>query len=284
MILIADGGSTSCDWVCLNTESHDVVEKITTNGINPTYSDTDKIKSELENSKLLSKYKNQISGIYFFGAGCKSEVFAKKLEDVLRSFFPNLSKCNIKGDIEGAVYACTNQPSVVGILGTGSNICFYDGTTIHSKLESLGYSIMDDGGGSALGRMLIRSYFYNELPTELGLKLSQDYNLDPDYLKSNIYQKPFPGRFLASYAKFVFENLNDPFIESLLNKNLENYFQTHVLQYKDELQNVPIHFVGTVAFKSHKYLQAICDKHKITLGHVIRTPIDTLAQNVNYYI
>ncbi len=284
MILIADGGSTSCDWVCLNPDTHEVIQKIKTKGLNPAYSSVKELMQVLTIATDLLQIKNEIKAIYFFGAGSNSDVFANKLKSVFDSYFPQLSLVKIQGDIQGAVYACTHKPGVVGILGTGSNICYYNGTEIQTNIESLGYSIMDDGAGSALGRLLLRAYFYKQLPAELSEALSSTYNVDPDYVKENIYSKPFPGRFMASYAKFVFDNIDEPFLEELLNQNLINYFETHVRQFENEMKNVPLHFVGSVAYLSKGQIEKLCNEYGYELGNVIQAPIDDLAKNINYYI
>jgi N-acetylglucosamine kinase-like BadF-type ATPase len=284
LILIADGGSTSCDWVYLNPKNHKVIQKIKTKGLNPAYSSFEELTHVINNSEDLLQVKNEVKAVYFFGAGCNSELFSNKLKSVFESYFPQLSKVEIQGDIQGAVYACTDKPGVVGILGTGSNICYFNGKEIQTNTESLGYSIMDDGAGSALGRLLLRSYFYKQMPAELSEALSSSYNIDPDYVKENIYSKPFPGRFMASYAKFVFDNIGNPFLEELLNQNLINYFETHVRQFENELKNVPLHFVGSIAYLSKRQIEILCKDYGYKLGNVIQAPIDDLAKNINYYI
>jgi len=284
VILIADSGSTSCDWAILNPSSLVVDLQFKTKGLNPTYLSTDEIKSILNNSIDILKFKDKVSLIYFFGAGCNSHIFKEKLEDVFQLYFSAADKVSIQGDIQGAVYACTSKPGVVGILGTGSNICYYDGSEIHFKLDSLGYSIMDDGAGSALGRQLLRAYFYKQMPNEIAELFSKEFNINPDYLKENLYSKPFAGRFLASYAKFVLDNKNDPFMNHLLTENLEGYFESHVSQYAELLKNIPIHFVGSIAYFSKIQLEMLCLKYKFKLGNVIQSPINYLAKNIKSYL
>lgn len=284
MILVADGGSTSCDWVCLHAQSFEIIESFKTSGMNPAYTSEEDIFEVLEASNILKSIKNQISSIFFFGAGCNSNIFAGKLNGVFKRYFALANSIRIQGDIQGAVYACTHESGVVAILGTGSNICYYDGSEIRTNIESLGYSVMDDGAGSALGRLLLRAFFYKQLPSHLEDKFSEQYDVNPDSIKNNIYHKPFPGRFMASYAKFVFDNLNEPSIEQILNQNINNFFDTHVVQFQEELKSVPIHFVGSIAYHSREQIQEICATRRFRLGEIIQSPIDPLAQNINHYI
>lgn len=43
-----------------------------------------------------------------------------------------------------AVHATPKIPAVVCVLGTGSNCCYFNGTSIHSKAPSLGFLVMDE--------------------------------------------------------------------------------------------------------------------------------------------
>ena len=282
MILIADGGSTSCDWICLKSDSKEIFKRLTTPGLNPVYTSESDIYKLLNDSEELSELKDQIESIYFYGAGCNSDLFENQLSTIFKAYFPKLEKCIINGDIQGAVYASTQKPAVVGILGTGSNICFYDGIEIHTALESMGYSIMDDGAGSALGRMLLRTYYYKQLPENLNKALLDTYNLDADFVKNNIYHQPFPGRFMASYARFVFDHLDEPCMEKILMTNLNNYFHTHVMRFETELKSYPLYLVGSIAHFGKKQIEQLCEKYNITLGGIIKSPIEPLAMNISH--
>ena len=71
MILIADSGSTKCNWV-LCEENGFLKEEINTIGFNPYFINQKDILSHLKKSRL-SIYKNNIKNIFFYGAGCSSE-------------------------------------------------------------------------------------------------------------------------------------------------------------------------------------------------------------------
>ena len=64
----------------------------------------------------------------------------------------------------GAARAASgSKPSIIGILGTGSNSCLYDGEKIADQIPSLGYLLSDEGSGNHIGKLLIKSYFYREM-------------------------------------------------------------------------------------------------------------------------
>ena len=85
---------------------------------------------------------------------------------MLSELFPN-AIVSVNEDTVAAVYAATNEPGIVCILGTGSNSCYFDGKDIHMSVESLGYTLMDEASGNYFGKRLIRDYFYKKMPSEL---------------------------------------------------------------------------------------------------------------------
>ena len=70
----------------------------------------------------------------------------------MSSLFSNLflnADIHIYSDMLGACIATKGtQKGLVSILGTGSNICYYNGNKIVQKSRSLGYLLGDEGGGS----------------------------------------------------------------------------------------------------------------------------------------
>ena len=48
---------------------------------------------------------------------------------------------------------------------------------------------MDDGSGNRFGRHLIRGYYFNSMPAELAKEFEEEYNVDADYIKHNLYKK-----------------------------------------------------------------------------------------------
>ena len=65
---------------------------------------------------------------------------------------------------------------------------------------------MDDGSGNRFGRLLLRGYFFNKMPIELAAEFEEEYNLDADYVKANLYKEPNPNAYLATFAKFIIKH------------------------------------------------------------------------------
>ena len=93
---------------------------------------------------------------------------AKDCSNKGASIFENC-KFIIKEDTYAAVYASATigEKSIVCILGTGSNCTFFDGKSAEQLIISLGYILMDEASGNFFGKQLIRSYYFNEMPSDL---------------------------------------------------------------------------------------------------------------------
>src|SRR5690606_19663422 len=126
MILIADGGSTKCDWILLDSEGEQIL-KTRTKGLNPAVFKTEVLETRLLENEDLLTVKDKVHRVHFFGAGCGTPVPTALLKSILSNFFTEATEVLVKEDMVAAVYAATTEPGIVCILGTGSNSCFFDG-------------------------------------------------------------------------------------------------------------------------------------------------------------
>ena len=86
MLLIADSGSTKCDWVLYKNDDQSPI-RIRTKGLNPAILSKKKLKKVIINNSELAQYKDAVDSIYFFGAGCGTKKSQEKIKTVLTSFF-----------------------------------------------------------------------------------------------------------------------------------------------------------------------------------------------------
>jgi N-acetylglucosamine kinase-like BadF-type ATPase len=278
MLLFADGGSTKCDWVGLDTTKK-VVFKTTTQGLNPAILDSSEIKNIINASEDLQAIKKQVDTVDFYGAGCGTEKGTKKITAVLSIVFPK-AKITVKEDLYAAVHAVTTTPAIVCILGTGSNSCFYDTKTIKTPFPALGYILMDDGSGNYFGKQLLRDYFFKIMPKELRLKFKSQYDLSPQNIKDNLYQEPKPNAYLASFSKFIFnESDQNEYFRKLLAQGFSIFIKNHVLCFKQS-KSVPIHFVGSIAYFGKDMLVECLKNFNLQPGTIIQKPIPGL---ITYY-
>lgn len=275
MILIADGGSTKCDWILLDNKGK-IEFKTRTNGLNPAVFSEAIIRKRLfENNDLVS-FREKITHLYFYGAGCGTVRPRLLLKHLFEDFFID-AQVDVKEDTYAAVYATTTKPGIVCILGTGSNSSYFDGKTVTNIVPSLGFILMDEASGNYYGKKLIRDYYYKKMPEELREQFSKEFNLDPDEIKLNIYKKENPNAYLASFAEFIFKNERNKYFNYVIEKGIKDFFKNKIRVF-DNHKSVSVHFVGSIAYFSSDIIHKIAKKHNVTIGSIIRRPIDGLLK------
>jgi|TARA_B100000497_G_scaffold125034_1_gene160748 N-acetylglucosamine kinase-like BadF-type ATPase len=278
MILITDGGSTKCDWILLD-QTGDIVLKTRTKGLNPAVVPEENVRERILANQDLQPYVNEVTVVDFYGAGCGTKTPIMMLTKILTEIFP-AAKVSVNEDMVAAVYAATTEPGIVCILGTGSNSCYFDGTNVHNGIESLGYTLMDEASGNYFGKRLIRDYFYKKMPTQLALEFEKRFNLDPDEIKNHLYKRHNPNMYLASFAEFIFTSTEvNGYFYKLITEGMLKFIEYRILCFK-ESQNVPIHFIGSIAHFSEDIIKDCMKPYNLELGNIIRRPIDGL---IDYY-
>lgn len=283
MILIVDSGSTKCDWLAIDANGNQLHEKQRTKGMNPAILSEKKLTKTIKKNKVLSEERYRVTHLFFYGAGCGTDKPQLMLQDVLQSFFPN-AKVEVKEDTYAAVYATISKPTqaaIVCILGTGSNCSYFDGKQLQQRVKSLGYSLMDDASGNYFGKQLIRDYYFNHMPEDLKVSFVEKYNMDSDYIKHNLYKQSNPNAYLASHAEFMFLNKDSKYIRNLIKNGMRLFAKNMIMQYKDVLDKVPVHFAGSIAFFSQDEIKAVAKELEFRVGNFQRRPIEGL---VNYHI
>jgi N-acetylglucosamine kinase-like BadF-type ATPase len=283
MILITDGGSTKCDWIAINSDGEQAIAKVRTKGLNPAILTEKKLRKIIEKSKGLKKIKDEVTHIFFYGAGCGTENPRLMLTHVLQSIFTK-SQVEVREDTYAAVRASINtkdEAAVVCILGTGSNCSYFDGEALHQRVDSLGYSIMDDASGNYYGKQLLRDYYFNKMPETIRLAFAHKYNVEADYIKYNLYKQANPNAYLANFAEFMFLNKDSEYIVNLIKQGIRVFSESMILQFKEELKTCPVHFAGSIAFFSKEEIIEVAKEFNYTVGNFIRRPIEGL---VNYHV
>lgn len=273
MILIADGGSTKCDWILLDANG-EIQFKTRTKGLNPTVFSEAIIRKRLFENEDLTNVREKIKHLYFYGAGCGTSRPRLILKHLFEDFFVD-TEVDVKEDTYAAVYATTAEPGIVCILGTGSNSSFFDGKTVENVVPSLGYILMDEASGNYFGKKLIRDYYYKKMPEELRLKFSNDFNLNPDDIKLSIYKKENPNAYLATFAEFIFKNERNEYFNKVIKKGIKDFFKNKIRVFENH-KEVPVHFVGSIAYFSSDIIYKVAEKHGVTIGNIVRRPIDGL--------
>ena len=284
MILITDGGSTKCDWIAIDKNGKQAVDKIRTKGLNPAIVSEKKLNKTISKSKELMAIADDVTYIYFYGAGCGTDKPTLLLKSILEYYFKN-AIVEVKEDTYAAVRACINsndEAAVVCILGTGSNCSYFDGNDLHQRVKSLGFILMDDASGNYFGKQLIRDYYFNKMPDTISVAFAHKHNLEADFIKYNLYKQTNPSAYLADHAEFMFINKDSEYISNLITKGIRLFTENMILQYKEELkEGVPVHFAGSIAYFAQKEIKQVAKEYGFKVGNFVRRPIEGL---VSYHV
>ena len=275
MKLLVDSGSTKADWIAID-DSGKVLFTTQSLGLNPEVLSKDQVISRLDDKFDISQNKDKASHLYFYGAGCGTDRMKNFLTEVFQSYFKNAA-VSVHEDTYAAVYATTpkNEKAIVCILGTGSNCSYFDGIVLHQKVQSLGYIAMDDCSGNRFGRHLIRGYYFNKMPKELATEFEKEFNLDADFIKNKLYKEPNPNAYLATFAKFLIKHKDTAFCQKFIQEELVKFVENYIMQFEN-YKEVPVHFIGSIAFYLKDELETVLNQYEIKLGNVLRRPIDGL--------
>lgn len=279
MILITDSGSTKCDWIVIDKAGNQLNEKIRTQGLNPAILKEKKLNKIIRNSDELMQFKDKVTHVFFYGAGCGTTKPRLMLAEILESIFTN-AIVDVQEDTMAAVRATINhttEAAVVCIMGTGSNCSYFDGTKLHQRVLSLGYTLMDEASGNYYGKELIRDYYFNKMPEDIKVAFEHKYNVEADFIKYNLYKQPNPNAYLANFAEFMFLNKDSEYIIELIKKGIRAFAKNMIFQFKDELKTVPVHFAGSIAFFAEDEIRQVADELGFKVGNFERRPIEGLV-------
>ena len=272
MILIADSGTTKTEWCLIDGSGTN--EKMITSGINPFYQDSENIASILRNEFSVAQ---RLEAVYFYGTGCineeKQNVVKAGLTQVL-----DAGEYFFGSDLLGATYSlCQDQPGIACILGTGSNSCYYNGSEIVANVSPLGFILGDEGSGGVLGKKLISDLLKKQLPQPLIDDFFTTYKTTYAEILENVYKKPFPSRYLANFTKFLSKNIEYPEIQYIVLDGFREFVKRNLLQYPD-IEKLPIHFTGSIAFHFEAQLRNVIEGQHLKLGRIERSPMEGLIQ------
>lgn len=276
MIYIAESGSTKCDAVFLKRDGSEVA-RIRTIGFNPYFHSSDFMQSELKNVPEIVELGPKVSRVFFFGAGCSTPSLNQKVVEGLTESFPNAT-IEVDHDLMACAYATyTGTPNISCILGTGSNTVYFDGKDITKGVSGLGYILGDEGSASYIGKKIIASYLYKLMPVDALSDFDKTFSLSADEIRERVYNKPNVNVFLGSFAPFAHKHIDIPFFYDLVYKGFESFIKTQVM-YFPQAKEVPITFVGSIAYHFQSILEEVIQNLDLQMGQVVRRPLDGLVQ------
>lgn len=274
--IVVDSGSTKSDWVVFANGSYS--HCFQTLGLNPE-TISEQVFLERLNTANIQLAEYDFFELYFLGSGCGTQRARERVATLLKDKFKTkIFHLEVKEDTYAAIYATCLQgePGIVCINGTGSNCTYFDGKEVFQAVESLGYLAMDDFSGTSLGRKIIRSYYFNTMPSELKDKMN-GYNMTADYIKENFYKKENPNAFLGSHLPFLIENKSHLFFQQMIKEEIKIFVENYIMQYLN-YKEVPIHFIGSTAFLLKEEVQTVLKEYNLIVGKFYQKPLEGLVE------
>lgn len=273
-ILIADSGATKAEW-CLLTNGKQ--KAMFTPGLSPYFLTTEAIAA-LVQQEVAQKIKNTtVDAVFFYGTGCANPENAKSVKKALKSVFPK-ADVQVTTDLMAAARGlCGGEKGIACILGTGSNSCYYNGKTIAKNSPGIGYVLGDEGSGAYLGKKVVQYYLYDTFDEDLRARFDARYVTTPVEILDNVYKKPLPNRYLASFTMFLAENRGHYMVENIIEDGLNDFFFQHLNKY-NEVWKHPVNFVGSVADGFKDVIQNLCASYEFELGTVLKAPMKGLVK------
>jgi glucosamine kinase len=276
MILVADSGSSKTDWLGYKAGER---FSFNTQGINPYFLNAQDIAKILSRIPEIETIAKEVKEIYFFGSGCSSpdkhEVISNGLSLVFTKAF-----ISVENDLVGSAYAtCGDKEGLICILGTGSNVSYFDGISTSDSNYGLGYILGDEGSGTFFGRKMITSYLYKQMPEELRKIFAEQFEAERETVITNVYQKPLPNTYLAGFSRFMFDHKDHPFILQTIIDGFQEFIDINIKDFKD-YQTLNCHFVGSIAFYYQDILKEVGKKNGLHIGKILQKPIEGIYKYI----
>lgn len=274
MKLIADSGSTKTAWRLIGTSGE--IKDIKTSGLNPFFRTEEDVFQEVIKF-LLPETGNEVQEIYFYGAGI---VNAEKGDIIRRALNRIYSNATVEthSDVLGAARALFgNKAGIACILGTGSNVCLYDGEKIAGGISPLGFILGDEGSGAVMGRKLLGDYFKEVMPAYLREDFTKQFNLTREEALNRVYRTEKPNQFLAQFTPFLSKHAGSAYCQEFVQHNFMEFFERNVTKLPAYNQ-YPIGFIGSVAWYFSQILNNTANYFGFEQTSIIKEPIDGLEK------
>lgn len=277
MILIADSGSTKTDWALRLPDG--AVRMMTTGGLNPVMQSEAEIEAVAASLRSLLEGGGEPLRVFFYGAGCTADrapIMRRVLQRALSAIADDAT-VSVESDLLGAARAlCGRAEGIACIIGTGSNSCLYDGRRIVANTPPLGYVLGDEGSGASLGKAFLNGIFKGSLSRELREEFLTDFGLTYDDVIERVYRRPLANRFLASVVNYIRKRQDNKELRLMVTSSFRSFIRLNVKPY--ERPDLPLNFVGGVAYSFSDELGEACMSEGFTIGRVVKAPISGLLE------
>ena len=263
-LLIGDVGSTKSSWYL----SGDTTIHISLPGYNPL-TQSPIVGTEMVNGLVAKLDPIVPEEIWYYGAGVVDLQGADMVRNLFSSYFAS-SSIHISSDLEGAARAaCGREAGTIAILGTGSHAAVFDGYHILRQANSLGYILGDEGGGYDIGRALVQSYFYNQMPELIRIEMKKLITGSRAEFLKELYSAPAPNQYLGEFARVAVGFHDHPWIRDIISQRFSLFVKRHLVS----LSPIgPVHILGSIGCIFAGLIEKELHHHGMKAGLYIQDP------------
>lgn len=274
MKLIADAGGTKSDWALLDKNHKEIIP---ISGLNPNIISFREIEQIIRNELLFHLDAKKIESVYFYGAGLSVENYKDRMSEILQEIFKN-AEISVNHDLLGAARSlCFEQAGIIGILGTGSSVCLYDGEKIVETFGGHGYLFGDEGSGAHFGKILLKRMLDNKISIEITRKFEAEQQKPIKEFRNFIYESKFPNRELAKLSEFIHENIEHIEIQTIVGESLQAFFELNIKKIPN-YKSFQLYFNGSIAHYFSTFLREIATNEKLEIAKIQIKPIEKLIE------
>jgi len=274
MKVIIESGATKSDWRILDSCGTQVRQfhKAGTNVSTMQLGTVQKTLSDAIQEEGLA----DAAGIYLYTAGVVTGEIRDALTSTIRGCAPE-ADIDIQNDLMGAARGvCGHQSGIVAIMGTGSNTCFFDGTTVSQKVYSGGYVIGDDGSGAALGKLFLADFIKGLVPEEVASEFASHFDSSYAAIVEGVYRSASPSGYLGSIAPFLLERYGNPYVKELVDRNFRAFIERSLVKY--DIDRYPVGIVGGFGWAGRDILAPLFAESGIRVSRFIKAPVEGLCE------
>lgn len=274
MKVIIESGATKSDWRVLDSRGTEIRQfhKAGTNVSTMQLAIVQKTLSDAIQEEGLGGSQ----GIYLYTAGVVTDEIRSALGSAIRECAPG-ADIDIQNDLMGAARGvCGHSSGIVAILGTGSNTCFFDGSSVSQKVYSGGYVIGDDGSGAALGKLFLADFIKGLVPEEIAELFAARFDASYPAIVEGVYRSASPSGYLGSIAPFLLENYHNPYVKDLVDGNFRAFIRRSLLKY--DTASYPVGVVGGFGQACREILEPLLAEEGIRVSRFIKAPVDGLCR------
>ena len=160
-------------------------------------------------------------------------------------------------------------------MGTGSNSCFYENGRVVKNIRPGGFILGDEGSGAALGKVFVSDFIKGLLPESVEEEFVKEFGLDYQKIVKRVYREPAASAFLASFAPFILERSDEPYIKDMVKSTLESFVVRSLKRYGE---SVKVGVVGSFGCACESLLREIGSRHGLEFTVFLKSPVDGLVE------